>query len=125
MALILLLGLGPLAVEGIALCVGTWKEFMGVSDNVKTPALDGVQDSLNDMSDIFWSEITPLSSLDAMGSENCASHRGRRDGDGHVDAAAELTSRCSSFPWLARVHQALPDAAFPLLCWLWLWPGRG
>jgi len=59
MALILLLGLGPLALEGIALCVGTWKEFLGVSGNVKTPVLDGVQDSLNDMSDIFWSQITP------------------------------------------------------------------
>ena len=59
MALILLVGLGPLALEGIAVCVGTWKEFLGVSGNVKTPVLDGVQDSLNDARDIFWSQITP------------------------------------------------------------------
>ena len=59
MALILLVGLGPLALEGIAVCVGNWKEFLGVSGNVKTPVLDGVQDSLNDARDIFWSQITP------------------------------------------------------------------
>jgi hypothetical protein len=59
MALILLLGLGPLALEGIALCMSTWKEFLGIADNVKTPVLDGVRDSLNDMRDIFWSQITP------------------------------------------------------------------
>jgi hypothetical protein len=59
MVLILLLGLGPLALEGIALSVGTWKEFLGSGDTVKTPLLDGVQDSLKDMKDIFWSQVTP------------------------------------------------------------------
>ena len=59
MALILLVGLGPLALEGGALCVANWKEFMGVSADVQTPVLDGVQDRLHDLSDIFWSEITP------------------------------------------------------------------
>jgi len=59
MALILLVGLGPPALEGIALGVGAWKEFLGVSGNVKTPVLDGVQDTLNDVRGIFWSQITP------------------------------------------------------------------
>jgi hypothetical protein len=59
MALILLLGLGPLALEGLVLCIGTWKEFLGISGNVKTPSLDAVQDSLNSMKDVFWSQITP------------------------------------------------------------------
>ncbi len=59
MALILLLGLGPLALEGISHCVGNWKEFFGIADNVKTPVLDSVQDNLNDIRDIFWSQITP------------------------------------------------------------------
>jgi len=59
MAVILLLGLGPLALEGIALCTSTWKEFLGIADNVKTPVLDGVQDSLNDMRDFCWTQITP------------------------------------------------------------------
>ncbi len=64
MALILLLGLGPLAIEGIALCVSEWKEFLGIADNVKTPVLDGFQNNLNDIQDIFRSQITPyLSSM--------------------------------------------------------------
>ena len=47
--LILLVGLGPLALEGAAVLVGTWKEFLGVSCNVRTPLLDSLQDNLNDM----------------------------------------------------------------------------
>ena len=49
MVLILLLGLGPLALEGVTLLIGTWKEFLGVSCNVQTPLLDSLQDNLNDM----------------------------------------------------------------------------
>jgi hypothetical protein len=59
MALILFVGLGPLAIEGASMCLGTWKEFMGVSNNVKTPVLDGVQDGLNDVRDLIWGQITP------------------------------------------------------------------
>ena len=44
MALILLVGLGPLALEGVALCMGTWKDFLGIAGNVKTPILDSIQD---------------------------------------------------------------------------------
>ena len=32
---------------------------MGVAGEVKTPVLDGVQDSLNEMRDTFWSQIAP------------------------------------------------------------------
>ncbi len=49
MAVLLLAGLGPLALEGTTLLVGVWKEFLGVSCDVKTPLLDSVQDNLNDL----------------------------------------------------------------------------
>ena len=39
--------------------MANWKEFMGVSANVRTPVLDGIQDRLHDLSDTFWGEITP------------------------------------------------------------------
>jgi len=57
--MILLVGLGPLALEGGSLCVASWKEFMGVSSNVRTPVLDGIQERMHDLSDSFWIEITP------------------------------------------------------------------
>jgi hypothetical protein len=57
--LFLLAGLGPLALEASAICLANWKEFMGVSANVKTPVLDGVQETLHDMSEGCWQEITP------------------------------------------------------------------
>ena len=55
--LILLAGLGPLALEGSALLVGTWKEFLGVNCNVKTPLLDSLQDNLNDMNGEVMREV--------------------------------------------------------------------
>jgi hypothetical protein len=51
LALFLLVGLGPLALEGGAICVANWKEFMGVSAEARTPMLDRVQDSLHDLSE--------------------------------------------------------------------------
>ena len=57
--LILLLGLGPLALEGGAVCLANWKEFMGISADARTPLLDDIQDRLHDAKDLFWSEITP------------------------------------------------------------------
>jgi hypothetical protein len=60
MSLILLVGLGPLALEGVVLCLGMWKELVGVSSNVRTPVLDAVQDRLHDLSDTFWLQITPF-----------------------------------------------------------------
>ena len=57
--LILLVGLGPLALEGGAICMANWKEYMGVSADVRTPVLDGIQDRMHDLSDTFWIEITP------------------------------------------------------------------
>jgi hypothetical protein len=57
--LILLVAVGPLALEGGSLCVANWKEFMGVSSNVRTPVLDEIQERLHDLSDTFWLEITP------------------------------------------------------------------
>jgi hypothetical protein len=60
MILFLLIGLAPLAMEGAALCLGKWKEFMGASTNVPTPVLDQVSDSLHDMHTAFWLCITPF-----------------------------------------------------------------
>lgn len=57
MTLILAAGLGPLALEGMALCVGAWKEFLGISCDVKTPLLDSVQDNLNEMNSMVQSQI--------------------------------------------------------------------
>ncbi len=59
LSLLLLVGLGPLALEGGAVCVGYWKEFMGESADVRTPVLDQLQDSMHDASDVFWAEIRP------------------------------------------------------------------
>ena len=57
--LILLIGLAPLLLEGGSLCLANWKEFMGVSADVRTPVLDEIQDRLHDLRDTFWGEITP------------------------------------------------------------------
>jgi hypothetical protein len=58
-ALLLLIGLGPLALEGGAICLAKWKEVMGVSANVRTPVLDELQERLHDLSDTFWLQVTP------------------------------------------------------------------
>jgi hypothetical protein len=58
--LLLLVGLGPLVLEGAAICVGNWKEFIGASTDVRTPTLDRVQETLQDMSSAFWLEVTPF-----------------------------------------------------------------
>jgi len=60
MSLILLIGLGPLALEGVGVCLSMWKELFGVSNNVRTPVLDGVQERLQDLSDTIWLQITPF-----------------------------------------------------------------
>ena len=51
LVLFLLVGLGPLALEGCAICVANWKEFMGVSAEARTPILDNVQDTLHELSE--------------------------------------------------------------------------
>jgi hypothetical protein len=56
----LVIGLAPLALEGGAICLANWKEFMGVSAEVRTPLLDSVQERLDSMKDTFWNEITPF-----------------------------------------------------------------
>jgi hypothetical protein len=61
LSLFLLVGLGPLALEGGAICAANWKEFLGVSSaSASTPVLDHVQGSLQDANDFFWSQVTPL-----------------------------------------------------------------
>ncbi|MGC8642862.1 MAG: hypothetical protein ACP5XB_23635 [Isosphaeraceae bacterium] len=47
----LVLGLGPLALEGGAVCVANWKEFMGISAEARTPILDRARDSLHDLNE--------------------------------------------------------------------------
>jgi hypothetical protein len=56
----LTIGLGPLAIEGGSICLSNWKEVMGVASNVRTPVLDNVQASLDDMRNYFWNEVTPF-----------------------------------------------------------------
>ncbi len=60
MVLFLMVGLGPLALEGAAICLGNWKEFMGVSTDVRTPVLDQVSESLQDMNSAFRLWVTPF-----------------------------------------------------------------
>jgi hypothetical protein len=58
--LFLLIGIGPLALEGGAICLANWREFMGVSStSANTPVLDQVQESLHDMNDGLWRQVTP------------------------------------------------------------------
>ena len=59
MGFFLLIGLGPLALEGASLCLSNWKEFLGVRAEVKTPLLDEIQDRVEDARVTFWTEITP------------------------------------------------------------------
>jgi hypothetical protein len=59
MVLFLIMGLGPLAMEGAAMCLGNWKEVMGVSTDVQTPVLDRVTESLQDLNGAFWLWVTP------------------------------------------------------------------
>jgi hypothetical protein len=60
LVLLLIVGLGPLALEGAALCLGNWKEFIGASTDVRTPVLDRVQETMHDMSSAFWLEVGPF-----------------------------------------------------------------
>jgi hypothetical protein len=60
MAIFLVIGLGPLLMEGTSLCLANWKELMGVSASVKTPVLDSVQENMESMQQAFWSEVTPF-----------------------------------------------------------------
>ena len=56
--LILLGGLGPLTLEGGSLCVANWREYLGVSADVRTPVLDGIQERMHDLGDTLRAEIT-------------------------------------------------------------------
>ena len=49
--LFLVIGLGPLALEGASVCVANWKGIIGVSTEAPTPILDAVQDNLHEMND--------------------------------------------------------------------------
>jgi hypothetical protein len=51
LGLFLLVGLGPLALEGGAICLANWREFMGISADVRTPILDKVQDTMHDLNE--------------------------------------------------------------------------
>jgi hypothetical protein len=57
---LLVIGLGPLLLEGGAICLANWKEFMGISAEVRTPWLDFVQNGIENMKDTFWYQITPF-----------------------------------------------------------------
>ena len=57
--LFLLVGLGPLAMEGGAICVANWKEYMGIAAEAPTPVLDSVQDTLHDLSETCYRQVTP------------------------------------------------------------------
>jgi hypothetical protein len=59
LVIILVIGFAPLLMEGTSLCLANWREMMGVSASVKTPALDSVQENLETMQQAFWSEVTP------------------------------------------------------------------
>jgi hypothetical protein len=59
LTLLFLFGLGPLVLEGSAICLSNWKEVMGVSASVQTPALDHLQDQLHLMSESFWLTVNP------------------------------------------------------------------
>ena len=58
--LLLVLGLTPLALDGAAICIGHWKEVLGVSSDVSTPTLDRVGEALHDLSDSLWGQVTPV-----------------------------------------------------------------
>jgi hypothetical protein len=57
--MILVAGLCPLLLDGAAISLGHWKEYLGVSANVSTPTLDRVAESLNDLNRGLWGWVTP------------------------------------------------------------------
>ena len=59
MIFFLVVGFTPLALDGAAICLGNWKEVVGVSSDVRTPTLDRVQESLQELSNTVWSEVAP------------------------------------------------------------------
>ncbi|WP_165220239.1 hypothetical protein [Aquisphaera insulae] len=58
-AMILLLGLGPLLLEGASVCLGGWKEVFGVSSTVRTPVFDSLQETVNDLRVQLRTEVAP------------------------------------------------------------------
>jgi hypothetical protein len=60
LVILLVIGLGPLLLEGGSVCLANWKEFMGISAEVRTPWLDAVQATLETTKDAFWYEVTPF-----------------------------------------------------------------
>lgn len=59
LVLFLIVGLAPLAIEGASLCLANWKEALGMSASVSTPAIDSVQETFEDARAAFWGEIMP------------------------------------------------------------------
>ncbi|MFO0888950.1 MAG: hypothetical protein U0790_07355 [Isosphaeraceae bacterium] len=57
--LLLVVGLFPLVLDGASLCLGHWKEYFGISADVRTPTLDRVGETLDDLNRVVWGQITP------------------------------------------------------------------
>lgn len=59
LGLLLVVGLGPLALEGGAICLGHWRDYMGVNGQVKTPVLDQLQEVMQSTNESLWLEASP------------------------------------------------------------------
>lgn len=57
--LFLTLGLAPLALEGVSVILGNWKECLGVSAQVRTPVMDSIQETVDNVQTEFWLEVAP------------------------------------------------------------------
>jgi hypothetical protein len=60
MILLLLVGLAPLANEGVALCISSWKEYMGIPATVRTPVLDYLAEKLETAQSSLRDQVSPV-----------------------------------------------------------------
>lgn len=56
---VLLAGFAPLALESGAICLASWKEFMGTSADVKTPYLDSLTEHIETAQYALHDQVTP------------------------------------------------------------------
>ncbi len=57
--LLLLAGLVPLGLDGVSICLGHWKEYLGMRSEISTPTLDRVAEVVHDLDVTIRGQVTP------------------------------------------------------------------
>jgi len=56
---LLVAGLVPLGLDGMSICLGHWKEYLGMRSEITTPTLDRVAECLHDLDTALWAKVAP------------------------------------------------------------------